>query len=101
MPRVGPDDARKAVAAFLTAETIEVERRDVTVWSSPTAFTRVALEHAEEPARSRVALRLSGRATTVADVLSPRERAAFAEALQRAVADALKERHALPARGID
>lgn len=85
--------ARRAERVRVSAETVEVERSNVTVWSSPTAFTRVALEDAGEP-EARVELRLSGRAVTVAAALSPGERAAFATALQRAILAALQERHA-------
>ena len=77
----------------VSAETIEVERSNVTVWTSPTAFTRVALEDADDH-NARVELRLSGQALTVGAALSPRERAAFADALKDAIAAAMKERYA-------
>jgi uncharacterized membrane protein len=67
-------------------------RRSRTVWSSPTAFTRVAVEAADQP-HSRIQLRLSDKTMTVARALSPRERAAFAAALERAIAAARRERH--------
>jgi uncharacterized membrane protein len=80
----------------VSAEWVEVERQSggkpLTVWSSPTAFTRVAVEDAGDSS-ARVELRLSGRALTVGGSLSPKERAAFAAALERAIAAALKERH--------
>jgi len=66
--------------------------RSHTVWSSPTAFTRVAVEQPGEP-ETRVRLHLSGRALTVAHALSPGERAGFAEALQRAIRQANAERY--------
>jgi uncharacterized membrane protein len=80
--------ARNAERVRVSAETVQVLRRNQTVWSSPTAFTQVAaLEKAVE-------LRLSGRRVDVARVLSPRERTAFAEALERAIAAAKRERYA-------
>jgi uncharacterized membrane protein len=80
--------ARNAERVQVSAETIEVQRVGRTVWSSPTAFTQVAMED------KAVALRLSGKALSVARALSPRERAAFAEALERAIAAAKRERYA-------
>ena len=67
-------------------------RRSRTVWSSPTAFTRVAVEQPGEH-ETRVRLQLSGRALTVARALSPGERADFAEALQTAIREARAERY--------
>jgi len=87
--------ARAAERVRVSAERIEVMRQDRTVWSSPTAFTQVAVEAADQH-DSRVELRLSGEAMTVARALSPAERAAFAEALKRAVAAARRERYAAP-----
>lgn len=80
--------ARDAERVRVSAETVEVVRRNETVWSSPTAFTRVAV------ADKAVALSLSGRSLDVARVLSPRERTAFAEALERAIRAAQQERYA-------
>jgi uncharacterized membrane protein len=79
--------ALNAERVRVSAERVEVLRRSRTVWSSPTAFTRVAVQAAE------VELRLSGKAMAVARALSPRERTAFAEALERAIAAARGERH--------
>lgn len=87
--------ARNAEQVQVSSERVEVMRRSRTVWSSPTAFTQVSLEEAD-PHNSRVELRLSGKAMTVAAALSPRERAAFAQALERAIAAARRERY-LPA----
>ena len=69
--------------------------RSRTVWTSPTAFTRVAVELPGEP-EARIRLHLSGRALTVARALSPGERTRFAEALQQAIRAANAERHAVP-----
>ena len=67
-------------------------RRSRVVWSSPTAFTRVAVEQPGEP-ETRIRLCLSGRALTVARALSPGERTDFAEALRRAIRAANAERY--------
>jgi uncharacterized membrane protein len=58
--------------------------RSRTVWTSPTRLTQVAIE-APGTHESRVRLHLPGRAATVGHALSPDERAAFAEALRRAI----------------
>ena len=71
----------------VTPAEISVTRRDQQVWRSPTAFTRVAMER-RGPGDSRVRLSLSGKAMTIASALSPAERADFAVALDRAIADA-------------
>jgi uncharacterized membrane protein len=61
--------------------------RSRTVWVSPTALTRVAVE-APGAHEVRVRLQLPDRAVTIASALSPGERAAFAEALRRAIVTA-------------
>jgi uncharacterized membrane protein len=70
----------------------EAGRRRRTVWISPTAFTRVDVEHPGEP-ETRIKLRLSNRAVIVAHALSPLERARFAEALEAAIRTARAERY--------
>jgi uncharacterized membrane protein len=84
--------ARRAERVKVSADTVEVVRQGggepLTVWSSPTAFTRVALQEADATRRARVELRLSGRTMSVAESLSPKERAAFASALESAIARA-------------
>ncbi len=79
--------AREAERVQVSADAIRVTRqqggRIETVWTSPTAFTRVAVDVGEEEAE--VKLELSGRSLTIAQVLSPPERADFAAALQRAI----------------
>lgn len=78
----------------VTAEEVRVlherGRSRTTVWRSSTAFTRVDVEADEDSPRVR--LRTSGRRWTVAAALSPRERTAFAQALDRAMDAAKLER---------
>lgn len=88
--------ARQAERVRVTAEAIEVSheagRLRRTVWRSPTAFTQVAIE-APTTHETRVRLQLSGKTVAVGEALSPVERAAFGEALQRAIRRARNERH--------
>ncbi|MDR3513113.1 MAG: DUF2244 domain-containing protein [Caulobacteraceae bacterium] len=63
-----------------------------TIWTSPTAFTRVSVEAPDEH-EARVRLHLSGKALTIARALSPHERVRFAEALEAAIRKARAERH--------
>lgn len=88
--------ALNAERVQVTADQVRVIREQGagprTVWASPTAFTRVALERTERDLRVR--LSLSGRGMTVGGGLSPDERSAFAAALERAIGAARAERHA-------
>ncbi|MFC3071260.1 DUF2244 domain-containing protein [Phenylobacterium soli] len=92
-------------ASFRSArriERVQVSSREVRVvqqtprdtrlvWESPTAFTRVRVE-TDDGRAVGVKLLLSGREMDVAAALSPRERAQFAEALERAIWRARRER---------
>lgn len=78
--------ARRAERVQVSAEAVRVLRDTRTVWTSPTAFTRVEVGE-------QVQLALSGRTLRVAHALSPRERRDFAAALQRAIQAARAERH--------
>lgn len=71
--------------------TQETPRSSEVVWESPTAFTRVQVEK-DEGRTVGVTLSLSGRRVAVAAALSPRERAEFAQALERAIWQAKRER---------
>jgi uncharacterized membrane protein len=82
-------------AAARRIERVQVTARDVRVvqetprwrqlvWESPTAFTRV-LREVEDERVVGLRLRISGKETPVAQALSPAERRAFAEALERAI----------------
>jgi uncharacterized membrane protein len=70
-----------------------VGARERTVWTSPTAFTRVEVEGEED--ETQVWLRLSARSVAVAAWLSPGERLEFAQALKEAMRNARAERHPL------
>ena len=90
--RSGGLSERVQVSAAEVRVLHQTGTRSRTIWSSPTAFTQVAVELAGEP-ETRVRLRLSGRALTVAHALSPAERADFAEALRTAIRQARAERY--------
>jgi uncharacterized membrane protein len=67
-------------------------RQARTVWTSPTAFTAVALDPADAP-RTRVRLRMSEKRLTIGAALSPGEQVAFAGALEQAIRRARAARH--------
>ena len=83
---------RVQVTATEVRVTHETPKWTRLVWESPTAFTRV---HVEKEDERTVALKLalSGREAEVAAALSPRERADFAKALERAIWQARRERN--------
>lgn len=104
-------DVMAVVVAFLVSfraarrvERVQVSARDIRVteetprwsrlvWESPTAFTRVQVETDDSHERATaLKLKLSGREVDVAAALSPRERADFARALERAIGEARRER---------
>jgi len=102
-------DLLAVIVAFLVSfragkriERVRVTSRDVRVvqetprwsrviWESPTAFTRVHVER-DEGRATALTLALSGRELAVAVALSPRERGEFAQALERAIWQAKRER---------
>ena len=88
---------RRRERVQVTAEEVRVvlesARGEETVWTSPTAFTRVALVGDPED-HHELRLALSGREFPVASALSPRERLDFAQALERAIRMARTERFA-------
>jgi uncharacterized membrane protein len=82
---------RVQVSAREVVVTLETPRGSKTLWESPTAFTRLAVEaEAEEIVALKLAL--SGRECPVAEALSPGERAHFARALETAIQNARRER---------
>ncbi|QUD86535.1 DUF2244 domain-containing protein [Phenylobacterium montanum] len=83
---------RVQVSADEVRVSHEIGRHARTVWTSPTAFTRVAVEAPGEHETS-VSLQLSGRSLVVARALSPVERADFAKALETAIRKARAERY--------
>ena len=66
--------------------------RPRTLWSSPTAFTRVDVETSSEGV-SRLRVRLSRRSLTIGAMLGPGELGLFSERLKTAISAALAERH--------
>ena len=87
--------ARQVQRVTITARDVVVTHEtpnwSKVVWESPTAFTRVAVEK-DEDRTVVVRLALSGKDVPVAQALSPRERGEFAEALERAIWEARRER---------
>ena len=65
----------------------------VTLWTSPTAFTRVEVNR-DDGLVTQVRLRVRQRAFAVAVALGPAERADFAAKLEAAMRSALAERYA-------
>jgi uncharacterized membrane protein len=82
---------RVQVSASEVLVTLETPKWRRLVWRSPTAFTRVRVERDDERAVA-LKLALSGKEAVVAAALSPRERADFAKALERAIWRAKRER---------
>jgi len=87
--------ARRTERVQVTAEAVTVSREDEkgsrTVWSSPTAFTRVGVDLPGEH-DARVRLMIHRKRLTLARSLSPEERISFANALQDAIRAARAER---------
>jgi len=75
---------RVQVTASEIRVTHETPKWTKLVWESPTAFTRIQVEK-DDQRTVALKLALSGREAEVAAALSPRERADFAQALERAV----------------
>jgi uncharacterized membrane protein len=85
---------RVQVSAAEVRVLLETPRGTETVWTSPTAFTRVALIGEAEDATD-LRLTLSGREVCLAASLSRRERLDFAQALDAAIMKARAERFAV------
>jgi len=87
--------ARRAERVHVTAEAVTVSREDEkgakTIWTSPTAFTRVGIEQPGEH-ETRVRLMIHRRRLVVGRALAPVERMEFANALQDAIRAARNER---------
>jgi uncharacterized membrane protein len=87
--------ARNVERVQVTASEVrvvhETPKASTVIWESPTAFTRVAVDKEDERTVG-LRLALSGREVAVAVALSPRERAEFAQALERAIWQARRER---------
>jgi uncharacterized membrane protein len=87
--------AQRVERVQVTAEAVTVSREDEkgarTVWTSPTAFTRVGVDHLGEH-ETRVRLMIYRKRLTLARSLGPDERTRFASALQDAIRAARNER---------
>jgi len=94
--RVSYGRGRAAEHIQVTSDLVRVShrfgRRERTVWSSPTAFTRVQLDRVGEH-EAHVRLYLSNRAMSVAGSLGHKERADFAKRLDSAIQAARAERY--------
>jgi uncharacterized membrane protein len=94
--RVSYGRAKASERIQVTADQVRVShqfgRMERTVWTSPTAFTRVQLEGEGDQA-PRLRLRLSSKAINIATALGPKERADFATALHAALHAARSERY--------
>jgi uncharacterized membrane protein len=88
--------SRRLERVQVTADEVRVVREDggkaETVWTSPTAFTRVALV-AHERYAPEVVLSLSGRRLAVGQALGPRQRSELARAIEAAIKSARNERY--------
>jgi uncharacterized membrane protein len=89
--RSGGQSERVQVSAQEVRVLHQIGARARTVWTSPTAFTRVVVEASGEH-EARVRLSLSGRAMTIGAALSPGEREGLAAALESAIGKARAER---------
>ena len=91
--------ARALQRVQVTADQVRVLREDgakvQTLWSSPTAFTRVGLEETGRYG-AQVRLMLSGKRLTIGQVLGPLEREGLARAVEAAIRDAKAERWQAP-----
>ena len=80
----------------VSAEAVRVVRerggRIETLWTSPTAFTRVGVDKTDRDGL-RVRLMLSDRRFALGEALGPLEREALAQALRDAIHAARAERH--------
>jgi len=83
----------------VTADSVQVlkalDGKARTVWSSPTAFTRVDLERSDRYG-PQVRLRLSRKSALIGQALGPQEREKLAEAIRQAIQSARSERHLSP-----
>lgn len=87
--------ARRVERIQVTAEAVTVSREDEkgarTVWTSPTAFTRVGVEQPGEH-EVRIRLMIHRKRLTLARALGPDQRLEFGNALQDAIRSARNER---------
>ena len=83
----------------ITADEVRVLReldgKARTVWSSPTAFTRVDLDRSGRYG-AELRLALSNKRLRIGQALGPREREELAPSIEAAIASARAERHPSP-----
>ena len=88
--------AERAERVSVDSDRVTVSRENAhgrsTVWSSPTAFTRVRFEENTRQDR-RLTLHLYGRSVTIGSSLGQSERERLKARLELALSDALAERH--------
>jgi uncharacterized membrane protein len=88
--------ARARERVQVTADHVMVTRErgllKRTVWTSPTAFTRVALEK-DKRQGAEVRLMISGRRLTIGSSLGPKEREGLAQSVEAAIRSARAERY--------
>jgi uncharacterized membrane protein len=88
--------ARRRERVQVSADEVSVFREDDAsshaVWTSPTAFTRVRLEHTGRYG-SHVRLMMSAKRLTIGAALGPQEREGLAEEIDEAIRRARAERH--------
>ena len=94
--RVSNRQARTCERVQVTSDHVRVLREvgasSQTIWTSPTAFTRVALEQSGRYG-AEVRLMLSAKRLTIGAMLGPRQRAELAKAVDQAIRSARAERH--------
>jgi len=94
--RVSYAQANRRERVQVTADDVRVMREDgrrsSTVWSSPTAFTRVVLEEPHDD-EARVRLALSGRRMTIGGALGAEGRRRLAGKVEDAIRAARRERY--------
>ena len=87
--------ARQTERIHVTADEVRITHelgpRQRTIWTSPTAFTRVSVAAPGEH-DAQVQLHVSGRSLTLAHDLGPTEREELATALEKAIREARAER---------
>ena len=97
--RISYRRAARRERVVITADQVQVLRElggeSRTVWTSPTAFTRLDLDRSRR-AGAELRLALSNKRLRIGQALGPREREGLAESIEAAIASARAERHPAP-----